>query len=530
MQIKESLKQQDCHPEEDGCMTQSHLTSTKRVKKQMRVNSSVTAECPVVNKKMTSLDKSHTCDNSSQMQKSYRMLEVDLTTKEKDCKTFYDDLCKDISSHLLSHTEIDCAVSDLNCSNTSSSVMAVKSWFSTKQVTAHNKNSQKTYWQSCMSSRAECMVSDAIVTKSRRIRIYPTPQQKQLFKQWFGVGRKVYNTCVNHFNEKNIVFNGWMQMSTVVLAELTEDYIKSVPYQIKKIAVKDSYTARKTNCKKTKQSGKPFKLRYKSRKNPVQSCYIPKSAVSESGIYYTISGKLKFSEKEWLKNDICDCRLINDHGRWYLSVPQKITTVATENQGGIVALDPGVRNFLTYFSEDGRFGWLGIHAFDRILNLNLKRDKPLSRLALIKDKRKKGKLKRTLNRTYHRIQDLVDELHWQCINYLVHNFSVIVFPPFEVKGMTKKGRKLRKSVVRSMLSLRFFDFKERLKQKCKECGVTYIEQNESYTSKTNSFTGELMSNLGGKEWFEYDGIKVHRDLNGARNILIRAMRDSSAAG
>ena len=530
MQIKESLKQQDCHPEEDGYMTQSRLTSTKKVKKQMKVNSSVTAECPVVNKKMTSLDKSHTCDNSSHMQKSYKMSEVDLTTKEKVCNTFYDDSCKDISSHLLSHIEIGCAVSDLNCLNISPIAMVAKSWFSTKQVAVHNKNSQKTYWQSLMFSRVECMVSDAIQTKSRRIRIYPSQHQKQLFKQWLGVSRKVYNTCINHFNEKDIIFKGWMNMSTIVLAELTEDYIKAVPYQIKKIAVKDSYTARQTNCKKTKKTGKPFKLHYKSRKNPVQSCYIPKQAVSESGIYHTISGKLKFSEREFLKNDICDCRLINDHGRWYLSVPQKSTTFATENQGGIVALDPGVRNFLTYFSEDGRFGWLGIHAFDRILRLNLKCDHLLSRLALTKDKLEKGKLKRTLNRTYHRIQDLVDELHWQCINYLVHNFSVIVFPPFEVKGMTKKGRKLRKSVVRSMLSLRFFEFKERLKQKCKECGVMYVEQNESYTSKTNSFTGELITNLGGKEWFMYDGIKVHRDLNGARNILIRTMRDSSAVG
>lgn len=444
-------------------------------------------------------------------------------------KTFYDDLCKDISSHLLSHTEIDCAVSDLNCSNTSSSAMVAKLWFSTRQVTVHNKNSHKTYWQSLMSSRTEHITPYAIVIKARRIRIYPSQHQKQLFKQWFGVERKVYNTCINHFNEKDIVFKGWMKLSTVVLAELTEDYIKDVPYQIKKIAVKDSYTARQTNCKKTKKNGKPFKLRYKSRKNPVQSCYIPKSAVSESGIYYTISGKLKFSERKWLKNDICDCRLVNDHGRWYVSVPQKLATMPTENQGGIVALDPGVRNFLTYFSEDGRFGWMGIHAFDRILNLNLKHDHLLSRLALTKDKKKKGKLKRTLNRTYHRIQDLVDELHWQCINYLVHNFSVIIFPPFEVKGMTQKGCKLRKSVVRSMLSLSFFEFKERLKQKCNECGVVYVEQNESYTSKTNSFNGELITNLGGKEWFVYDGIKVHRDLNGARNILIRAMRDSSAA-
>ena len=448
-------------------------------------------------------------------------------TAQEDCKTFYDDLCKNISSHLLSHKDIDNAMSKWDGS---SSAINVKSWFLTKQVTVYNKNSQNNYNQVFLPSLAEHLVSDTVITKTRRIRIYPTQQQKQLFNQWFGVGRKVYNTCINHFKEKDIVFKGWMNMSTLVLHSLTEDYIKSVPYQIRSKAVKDSYTARMTNCKKTKKSGIPFKLHYKSRKNPVQSCYIPKTAVSESGIYHTISGKLKFSEREWLKNDICDCRLINDHGRWYLSVPQKIATTATENQGGIVALDPGVRNFLTYFSEDGRFGWLGIHAFDRILKLNLKRDKLFSRLALTKDNKKKGNLKRTLNRMYHRIQDLVDELHWQCINYLVHNFSVIVFPPFEVKGMTKKGRKLRKSVVRSMLSLRFYEFKERLKQKCKECGVMYIEQNESYTSKTNSFTGELMDNLGSKEWFMYDGIKVHRDINGARNILLRVMRDSSAAG
>lgn len=220
-------------------------------------------------------------------------------------KTFYDDSCEVISSHLLSHKDIYNAMSECD---KSSCAMVVKSWFLSKQVTTYNNNSQTFF-----PVFTEGTVSSATVTKSRRIRIYPTQQQKQLFKQWFGVGRKVYNTCINHFNEKDIKVKGWMKMSTLVLAELTEDYIKAVPYQIKKIAVKDSYTSWQTNCKKTKKSGKPFKLRYKSRKNPVQSCYIPKSAVSESGIYHTISGKLKFSEKEWLKNDICDCRLINDH-------------------------------------------------------------------------------------------------------------------------------------------------------------------------------------------------------------------------
>ena len=82
---------------------------------------------------------------------------------QEDRKTFYDDLCKDISSHLLSHKDIDNAMS--RCDN-SSSAMVAKSWFSIKQVTAHNKNSQKTYLQPCMSSHADCMVSEAIQTKS----------------------------------------------------------------------------------------------------------------------------------------------------------------------------------------------------------------------------------------------------------------------------------------------------------------------------------------------------------------------------
>ena len=53
-------------------------------------------------------------------------------------------------------------------------------------------------------------------------------------------------------------------------------------------------------------------------------------------------------------------------------------------------------------------------------------------------------------------------------------------------------------------------------------------QDKDFTSKTNSFTGELMENLGSKERFKFNNILIDRDINGARNILIRAMRDASA--
>ena len=42
----------------------------------------------------------------------------------------------------------------------------------------------------------------------------------------------------------------------------------------------------------------------------------------------------------------------------YLCIPHEVSPSRSENQGRVVALDPGVRSFLTFFSETS-FGWLG---------------------------------------------------------------------------------------------------------------------------------------------------------------------------
>jgi putative transposase len=54
-----------------------------------------------------------------------------------------------------------------------------------------------------------------------------------------------------------------------------------------------------------------------------------------------------------------------------------------------------------------------------------------------------------------------------------------------------------------------------------------MDVNEAYTSKTNSWTGEIM-NVGSREWITVDGLKINRDINGARGILLRALGDSPA--
>lgn len=368
--------------------------------------------------------------------------------------------------------------------------------------------------------------------KSRKIRIYPTHEQKQLFSRWFGVSRKIYNTAVDFYNRKDKTTVNWMEVAKNVLNELNYDYVKQVPYQIKKIAVKDCYKTFMNGCKKAKTERKPFTMSYRSRKNPKQSCYIPKSALTHNGIYYTIANKLKISEDHLLNNDYKDLRLVREYDRWYVTVPMELGDTrlqCSENQGmgDVVALDPGIRSFLTYFSENGYFGHVCCE-YETLLKLHLKIDKLLGRIAKETDNHKKRNLRRSAAKARLRIRDLVDELHWKSINFLVRNFSVIILPTFETSGMVRKqSRKIRKSVVRSMSSFRFYDFAARLTMKCMEYGVTLIRSNESYTSKTNSFNGDIMD-IGGKKSFLYDGIIVDRDINGARNILLRAMRDSSA--
>jgi putative transposase len=94
--------------------------------------------------------------------------------------------------------------------------------------------------------------------------------------------------------------------------------------------------------------------------------------------------------------------------------------------------------------------------------------------------------------------------------------------------MCQRGkRKLRKKSVRQMLTLSHYRFKRFLHHKAKEYGKTVLDVCEAYTSKTVSWTGEVISNLGGRKVIKAsDGTTMCRDLNGARGIFLRALGDS----
>ncbi|NEQ75623.1 MAG: transposase [Okeania sp. SIO2C9] len=95
----------------------------------------------------------------------------------------------------------------------------------------------------------------------------------------------------------------------------------------------------------------------------------------------------------------------------------------------------------------------------------------------------------------------------------------------KVSQMTiKSSRKLRSKSVRQMLNWAHYRFELFLKHKAAEYNKIVLDVSEAYTSKTVSWTGEILNNLGGKKVVTgNDGFRLDRDLNGARGILIKSV-------
>ena len=83
---------------------------------------------------------------------------------------------------------------------------------------------------------------------------------------------------------------------------------------------------------------------------------------------------------------------------------------------------------------------------------------------------------------------------------------------------------LHKSVKRYMMSMRFYNFKDKLKHLSEVYKTKLLIVNESYTSQTCTECGSL-NKIGSKKIYECSkcDLEIDRDINGARNILIKRL-------
>ena len=358
-------------------------------------------------------------------------------------------------------------------------------------------------------------------------------------RRWFGAARYAYNQTVELLSSEDAPKAVKREVRNHILPKLPP-WHRSAPREVLVGAIFDACRAvsavkkRNAELARDKNNGKRkdedfARVRFRSRKNPRQTFTVQANCVNGSGIYCTKLGDMRMAEKPPTPENRNICRLSLRYGQYHMSVPydEKLPP-EHENQARVVALDPGVRSFLTWYSADS-VGKIGEGAFFRIQRLCERLDDLLSRAAK-SPSRKRRNMRRAANRMRLRIENLVQELHRQAAWFLVDSFDVILLPGFETSEMVERGRRrIRSKTVRNLLSLAHYRFKLFIRHKAAEVGAIVLEVNEAYTTKTVSWTGELLENLGGASVVVgQDGERMDRDYNGARGIYLRALGDIPA--
>ena len=472
-------------------------------------------------KKTTLKDKSVLCSQDSQITPFLKMLDLDSLSNENNCFSCLKNVQLEELAKSLLPIETDFVDLDLNCLSGSSLKALLNSWFSNNKNYRLNKSLLHTCSQLSQSFRVEFTDSENIVQRSRKIRVYPNKEQKQILNNWFGASRFAYNKAVAFLKQPNTKAQ-WKSIKTPLLHEMPE-WSKKVPYQIKSVAIRDCCHAVSNAKRKYKQTGKFNEVKFRSKKRGDNTLFIPQSAVSENGVYYTILGKLKTAEPLWKPNH--DCRMFLENGRYFVSIPRDVAVKRPEHQRlSACALDCGVRTFQTVFSKELILK-VGEHDFQRIFRYCYALDKLVSR----KKKEKSNKFNKAMQRIRWKVRDLIDEIHNKLALTLCRMFDVIYIPTFKTHDMVSK---LKHKTSRAMLVWAHYRFKKKLKSKAEEYSCKVIDCTEEYTSKTCGNCGEI-SSIGGKEvWTcKHCGCVHDRDINGARNILLKqiflALRDPS---
>ena len=511
------------HPEDNDGTKSSH-------KNQMIPKSTIAIAGSVPqSKRTTSTAKSKRCDPNSQDIKSSPTSLVASIGNARALKPFWNQRCSEVAVKWWLPTEIDSPVLDSNSSNGSYEQMERTSWFNIKMWRHHQQpNWQRISSQLPPSSLANITGSVDVPKKvmiTRKVEIFPSPQDDKVLRRWCGLYRRVYNVSV----AKMLDTGRWHWQGHKVVTTFgnipKNEWYRFLPTNIRKEAYREASVA---------MSKAPFKntVKFKTLKihGRAMRMYAGVKIVdtpSGKKLKFTDSQKMKQFSKDLIAFDIRKIGDINpestvqvsfEDGKWWLisSFDKERTTTAGKSQ--IVALDPGVRTFQTTYSPDGTSQKLGDQASCRIFRLM----KYIDKLSKFKDRR--GRQKRL--RMERRVGNLVDEMHWKIAREITTRYDTVVIPPFETQKMARKwNRKINKTAVRMMLRLAHYHFRMKLIHMANKLGSRVIVCTEEYTSKTCGNCSNVHHTLGSAKRFNCPqcSIRLDRDGNGARNICLKAV-------
>lgn len=186
--------------------------------------------------------------------------------------------------------------------------------------------------------------------------------------------------------------------------------------------------------------------------------------------------KTRIRKQSWGR----ETQLVYDKKRWFAIFPVDFRPEKSTSQK-VMALDPGVRTFLTGFDGE-KFVELGNKDVTRIYRLCNHVDRLISKKSKLKGrvcKHERQKIQRKIDRLVVHIRNWVDEVHKKTAAWLTTEYRLIFLPTFETSQMVAKNgknqRKINTKTVRQMLGWAHYRFKQTLKFHAKKRGCYVVD-------------------------------------------------------
>ena len=549
----------------------SPLIKKKKLNEEKEVSAIVESHPP--HKKKTWKDKLDISKANTLLTKLSKTLDQASISKEKVLTPFWTQQSKEISKKLWLPTKIDCVDSVLSSSTElSKSTPMGRSWFSIKKKHPQKKNSLMTSFQSSQFSLPDSMDSEVMTSKEKsnpqlktiKIRIFPTKEEILKLQKAMDQYRWYYNATISvfykHYGFENILdkrkYSSYEIRDIFRQYEYVEDNIDNLNFQDfifdeERNEPTEPYwwkndvhnrIPRGANAKFTSSINSAisnfkngninkFDMKYRTKKNPTDYIHFEDAGYPafinkiKSRYWYTTKERkrVNMTFKECIdssKKRGCEIIHEKDTGKYFIHFPVEVdwfpsTDKRNDNQvkfgvkesNRIISLDPGIRKFLVGYDPKGETVFIGEQASLLLTGLLYDIDNST-------DKEEKYIM-------WKKVKNLISELHWKTISFLIENYDTIILPDFRVSQMIG-SRKLSKITKRLMCMFSFFSFKEKLKYKCSYYNKNLIIVDESYTSKTCGNCG-CLNDVKGSEVYDciHCDSTFDRDVNGSRNIFIK---------
>ena len=358
------------------------------------------------------------------------------------------------------------------------------------------------------------------IPRARRIELKPTSKQRRVLKDWCAAVRKTWNLGLDELAKQKVQKSGDVSNTDLRDRFVTRKHMKipedlewiyRTPKRVREYGIIDLVASFKGGFTKLRRKLlKHFTVRHKERDGNETISVSHEQIRVEHSRTIQISG-MSIRAMENLPPKIeHNTRLnVSDEGIFlyiteFRSDNEMPAKDLSKREDTIVSLDPGVRKFATFYTQNS-CGWIGEDVGKRVSH-------SLRRIRESWSAKRRAK-------TIRRLRNSIDDFHWKLCHYLLTRNRVILAPRLWVA-------KAYHNVKNVMAQLRHCTFVDRLRHKALEYPDAEVySPNEYMTSRTCGQCGILNGRLGGSEDFHCDEccLEIDRDVNAARNILLKEL-------